>query len=155
HLVLFLLAVEIPVRIWLGRPQHRPGDLDAARTHRRAEPLGSRPRLAHAGRPRAGARPAHLRRRSGRPHPAPRHGRQLQARTRRLRVVERQRHNAQDRLAMDAKTNGGTGTHVNGSPPYAWPADALTRVPFWVYQSPELYAHEQQRIYEGPIWNYL
>ena len=36
-----------------------------------------------------------------------------------------------------------------------WPAGALTRIPFWVYQSPKLYAQEQHRIYEGPIWNYL
>ena len=53
---------------------------------------------------------------------------------------------------MDAKTNGGA-THTNGT--HDWPAGALTRIPFWVYQSPELYAQEQQRIYEGPIWNYL
>jgi len=28
-------------------------------------------------------------------------------------------------------------------------------VPFWIYQSPEIYALEQQRIFEGPNWNYL
>jgi phenylpropionate dioxygenase-like ring-hydroxylating dioxygenase large terminal subunit len=60
---------------------------------------------------------------------------------------------------MDANTNNGT-THSNSAPPNStpameWPAGALTRIPFWVYQSPELYAQEQHRVYEGPIWNYL
>ena len=52
---------------------------------------------------------------------------------------------------MDAKTNGGT--HTDGLP--HWPADALTRIPFWIYQSPGIYAQEQQRVYEGPVWSYL
>jgi anthranilate 1,2-dioxygenase large subunit/terephthalate 1,2-dioxygenase oxygenase component alpha subunit len=36
-----------------------------------------------------------------------------------------------------------------------WPESVLTRVPFWLYQSPEVYAAEQQRLFEGPVWNYL
>ena len=56
---------------------------------------------------------------------------------------------------MDVKTNGGTTTHSNAAPPMEWPAGALTRVPFWIYQSPDIYAQEQRSIYEGPIWNYL
>jgi phenylpropionate dioxygenase-like ring-hydroxylating dioxygenase large terminal subunit len=36
-----------------------------------------------------------------------------------------------------------------------WPGDTLTRVPYWVYQDPEVYRLEQRRIFEGPVWNYL
>jgi len=36
-----------------------------------------------------------------------------------------------------------------------WPEGALTRVPYWIYQSPEIYAAEQRRIFEGPVWNFL
>ncbi len=35
-----------------------------------------------------------------------------------------------------------------------WQA-GLTRVPYWVYQDPDLPALEQKRIFEGPVWNYL
>jgi phenylpropionate dioxygenase-like ring-hydroxylating dioxygenase large terminal subunit len=50
---------------------------------------------------------------------------------------------------MDAKTNGNA-IHDG----LRWP-ETLTRIPFWIYQSPEIYAQEQQRIYEGPLWNFL
>jgi phenylpropionate dioxygenase-like ring-hydroxylating dioxygenase large terminal subunit len=33
--------------------------------------------------------------------------------------------------------------------------EGLTRVPFHLYQDPSLLAHEQQRLFEGPVWNYL
>ncbi|MSP96089.1 MAG: Rieske (2Fe-2S) protein [Betaproteobacteria bacterium] len=36
----------------------------------------------------------------------------------------------------------------------AWPA-TLTRVPYWVYQDAEVLAGEQQKIFEGPVWNFL
>ena len=36
----------------------------------------------------------------------------------------------------------------------AWPA-GLTRVPFWVYQDPDLLRAEQETLFEGPVWNYL
>ena len=36
-----------------------------------------------------------------------------------------------------------------------WPQGELTRIPYWIYQSPEIYALEQKRVYEGPVWNYL
>jgi phenylpropionate dioxygenase-like ring-hydroxylating dioxygenase large terminal subunit len=36
-----------------------------------------------------------------------------------------------------------------------WPGDTLTRVPYWVYQDPDVYRLEQRRIFEGPVWNYL
>jgi phenylpropionate dioxygenase-like ring-hydroxylating dioxygenase large terminal subunit len=37
----------------------------------------------------------------------------------------------------------------------SWPAEGATRVPYWVYQDPQIYAEEQQRIWRGPTWNYL
>jgi anthranilate 1,2-dioxygenase large subunit/terephthalate 1,2-dioxygenase oxygenase component alpha subunit len=36
-----------------------------------------------------------------------------------------------------------------------WPAEGLTRVPYWVYQEPSVLREEQARIFEGPVWNYL
>ncbi|MDP3495261.1 MAG: Rieske 2Fe-2S domain-containing protein [Hyphomonadaceae bacterium] len=36
-----------------------------------------------------------------------------------------------------------------------WPRDDLTRVPYWVYDAPEVYRQEQESIYFGPVWNYL
>jgi phenylpropionate dioxygenase-like ring-hydroxylating dioxygenase large terminal subunit len=35
-----------------------------------------------------------------------------------------------------------------------WPA-GLTRVPFRVYQDPDLLRAEQEKVFEGPVWNYL
>ena len=31
----------------------------------------------------------------------------------------------------------------------------LTRIPYWVYRDQDLYRAEQQRLFQGPIWNYL
>ena len=36
-----------------------------------------------------------------------------------------------------------------------WPAEGVTRVPYWVYQDEEIYRAEQERIFRGPTWNYL
>ena len=36
-----------------------------------------------------------------------------------------------------------------------WPAEGVTRIPYWVYTDPELYAREQQRIFGGPCWSYV
>jgi anthranilate 1,2-dioxygenase large subunit/terephthalate 1,2-dioxygenase oxygenase component alpha subunit len=36
----------------------------------------------------------------------------------------------------------------------SWPG-GLTRVPFWAYKDPEVLGLEQQRLFEGPVWNYL
>jgi anthranilate 1,2-dioxygenase large subunit/terephthalate 1,2-dioxygenase oxygenase component alpha subunit len=44
---------------------------------------------------------------------------------------------------------------ANAASPMEWPEGALTRIPYWIYQSPEIYALEQQRLFEGPVWNYL
>lgn len=35
-----------------------------------------------------------------------------------------------------------------------WPA-GVTRVPYWVYQDPELLRTEQRAVFEGPVWNFL
>ncbi len=35
-----------------------------------------------------------------------------------------------------------------------WTGD-ITRVPFWVYRDPDLLKTEQERVFEGPVWNYL
>ena len=36
-----------------------------------------------------------------------------------------------------------------------WPAADFSRVPFEVYNSPEIYEREQERIFHGPVWLYL
>ena len=36
-----------------------------------------------------------------------------------------------------------------------WPKEGLTRVPYWVYQDPELYQREQERIFRGDAWTFL
>lgn len=36
-----------------------------------------------------------------------------------------------------------------------WPQGGLTRAPFRVMSDPEIYAQEQERIFRGPVWNYL
>ncbi len=38
--------------------------------------------------------------------------------------------------------------------PSIWP-DGLTRVPYWVYQDPDVLETEQNRLFEGPVWNFL
>ncbi|HEY4372202.1 MAG TPA: Rieske 2Fe-2S domain-containing protein [Burkholderiales bacterium] len=39
--------------------------------------------------------------------------------------------------------------------PRAWPAEGLRRVPYWVYQDEDIYAREQEKIFRGPVWNFL
>ncbi len=36
----------------------------------------------------------------------------------------------------------------------AWAGD-VTRVPYWVYRDADLLRSEQERIFEGPVWNFL
>jgi phenylpropionate dioxygenase-like ring-hydroxylating dioxygenase large terminal subunit len=36
-----------------------------------------------------------------------------------------------------------------------WPAEGLTRVPYWVYSDEDIYAAEQARIFRGPTWSFL
>jgi anthranilate 1,2-dioxygenase large subunit/terephthalate 1,2-dioxygenase oxygenase component alpha subunit len=35
-----------------------------------------------------------------------------------------------------------------------WPAEGLTRVPYWVYQDEDIYAEEQERIFRGATWTF-
>ena len=39
--------------------------------------------------------------------------------------------------------------------PHQWPAEGLTRVPYWIYSDPDLCALEQERIFRGNTWNFL
>jgi anthranilate 1,2-dioxygenase large subunit len=36
-----------------------------------------------------------------------------------------------------------------------WPEEGVSRVPYGVFADPEIYALEEQRIFRGPIWNFL
>ncbi|HZA50520.1 MAG TPA: hypothetical protein VE549_07255 [Myxococcaceae bacterium] len=36
-----------------------------------------------------------------------------------------------------------------------WPKGQHARVPYWVYRDPLLYRLEQERIFQGAVWNYL
>src|SRR5262252_2890115 len=36
-----------------------------------------------------------------------------------------------------------------------WPAEGLTRVPYWVYSDRDVYEEEQARVFRGPTWNFL
>ncbi len=36
-----------------------------------------------------------------------------------------------------------------------WPAEGVTRVPYWVYQDQKVYQEEQRKIFRGSTWSYL
>jgi anthranilate 1,2-dioxygenase large subunit len=36
-----------------------------------------------------------------------------------------------------------------------WPAEGLTRIPYWVFQREDVYAQEQARVFQGPAWSFL
>jgi anthranilate 1,2-dioxygenase large subunit len=36
-----------------------------------------------------------------------------------------------------------------------WPRNDYSRVPFWLYHDEDVYALEMERIFRGPVWNYL
>jgi anthranilate 1,2-dioxygenase large subunit len=38
---------------------------------------------------------------------------------------------------------------------YAWPSSDPSRVPFAVYTDPAIFAAEQERVFQGPVWHYL
>src|SRR5262249_35238591 len=50
-----------------------------------------------------------------------------------------------DGAAPSTKTFAGV--HGSHAVMRAWPSDGVTRVPFWIYTDPELYAREQERIF--------
>src|SRR5262245_66232652 len=37
----------------------------------------------------------------------------------------------------------------------SWPAEGAARVPYWVYCDRSLFDEEQERIFRGPVWNFL
>lgn len=47
-----------------------------------------------------------------------------------------------------------TGRESNGAD-HRWPQEGISRVPYWVYSDPALYARELERIFYGPTWNYV
>lgn len=36
-----------------------------------------------------------------------------------------------------------------------WPQGDVSRIPYWVYTDPAIYAREQERIFHGPTWSFL
>lgn len=40
-------------------------------------------------------------------------------------------------------------------PAVHWPRKDYTRVPYWLYHDPGVYAAEQERIFKGPTWSYV
>ena len=41
------------------------------------------------------------------------------------------------------------------SPALRWPSDGLSKIPDWVYTSPEIYEREVERIFHGRTWNFV
>ena len=39
--------------------------------------------------------------------------------------------------------------------PVVWPRTDYSRVPYWLYHDPAIYATEQDRIFKGPTWSYV
>lgn len=37
----------------------------------------------------------------------------------------------------------------------SWPQVGTSRIPYWVYSDPDIYARERERIFKGPCWNYV
>ena len=40
-------------------------------------------------------------------------------------------------------------------PPFVWPSEGVTRIPFKIFADPDVYQKEQELIFRGPIWNFL
>lgn len=38
---------------------------------------------------------------------------------------------------------------------WSWPEGGTTRLPYWLYSDPDIYAREQERIFCGPTWSYV
>lgn len=46
-------------------------------------------------------------------------------------------------------------TDRQGKHRLAWPEAGVSRVPFAIYSDPVLYTEEQQRLFRGPVWNFV
>lgn len=53
-------------------------------------------------------------------------------------------------MAQDSSSAGSSTAEIG-----PWPAGGLTRVPYWVFQREDVYAAEQQSIFQGPNWSFL
>jgi anthranilate 1,2-dioxygenase large subunit len=53
------------------------------------------------------------------------------------------------------QTPGAEQQEGSPAPAFTWPHEDTMRVPYQVYMDPNLYAIEQQRIFQGPTWNFL
>jgi anthranilate 1,2-dioxygenase large subunit len=47
------------------------------------------------------------------------------------------------------------GTGLRNDLTLEWPKEGLRRIPYEVYARDDVYAHERERIFEGPVWNFL
>jgi anthranilate 1,2-dioxygenase large subunit len=55
---------------------------------------------------------------------------------------------------VHADTNAARAVGLEDPADLRWPG-GLTRVPYWVFQRPDVYAREGERVFQGPYWNYL
>ena len=49
----------------------------------------------------------------------------------------------------------GAAAETGLSKPLSWPDPGYTRVPFRVYSDEEIYRLEHEKIFRGPVWNYI
>ena len=50
---------------------------------------------------------------------------------------------------MQHNGNGSNGTT------FSWPIEGGARVPYQVFYDPDIYTQEQDKLFRGPIWNYV
>ena len=48
-----------------------------------------------------------------------------------------------------------TRAHVSHEESLRWPPEGMSRVPYQVFVDPNIYIREQERIFRGPVWNYV
>ncbi|MCW5827990.1 MAG: aromatic ring-hydroxylating dioxygenase subunit alpha [Deltaproteobacteria bacterium] len=44
---------------------------------------------------------------------------------------------------------------ISTAPDYRWPEAGSSRIPYWIYSDPAIYAREQERLFSGSSWNYI